>query len=1163
MSRPAFIHLRVQSAFSLLQGAMHPGDIAKLCVRHRMPAVGIADRNNLFGAMEACDKLTDSGVQPIIGCLLSVLRPGAAKPTERIDQRLDSLVVYAATPKGYENLIRLVSRSHVGVEGADPVHATFSDLAEFSEGLIALTGGCEGAVGRLAAQGQIDQARQYLTVLKDIFGDRLYVELTRTGDANEDISEPVLIDLAYALDIPLVATNPVLFASPSDFEANDILACINQSTVIHDPQRAVLNPELWFKSPKQMAELFADIPEAVANTIIIAQRCAVRTPKRDPILPKFAIGQEEDEALTQNANDGLLQRLSDFVFTQDDSEEERRAKIRLYQDRLDFELATIIRMNFPGYFLIVADFISWAKENGIPVGPGRGSGAGSLVAWSLGITDLDPIRFGLLFERFLNPDRVSMPDFDIDFCETRREEVIHYVQQRYGADHVAQIITFGKMKARAVLKDVGRAMQMPYGQMDRLAKMIPNHPAANMTLGKALDEVAELRAERKKDVDVARVLDIAVQLEGLYRHASTHAAGVVIGDRPLDQLVPLYRDPKSDMAVTQFDMKYVEKAGLVKFDFLGLKTLSVLQRAVELLANRGVKIDLLKLPLDDVKSYDLMQRGETVGVFQLEGEGMRRTLSLVKPTRFEDIIALVALYRPGPMDNIPSFALRKNGRETIDYPHPLLEVVLSETYGIPVYQEQVMQMAQVLANYSLGEADLLRRAMGKKVQAEMDAQTERFVSGCKEKDITESRARDIFQLIDKFAGYGFNKSHAAAYALIAYQTAYLKANYPVEFYAASMAYDISNTDKLAIFAEDMKRFGVPLLGPDINSSGADFTVEKMKDGALAVRYALGALKGVGEKAMAQIVEDRTANGTIRSLSDLASRLDPKSINKRQLESLASAGAFDAIAKGRASAYAAVDQLIMHAAAAAAARDSSQVSLFGDSRGGSNIEILVPKTAAWSPEKQLGMERDAMGFYLSDHPLDQFAHVLKANRVIQSGALASIPQPSDGKGSATLAGLPEEVFSRPGRDGGRGFTMFVLSDQSGSYRLGCFDEAMINQARAAVADKVPVMVRAELVWKNGDETPRLNARAILPLAQVAASTPAQLEIWLRDASVLPDIKEILDTKGRGSGVVKLHLMLDGAANADAVLLLPQRYGVDQSLRAALRGLAGVSDVTLAG
>ncbi len=1129
-----------------------------------MPAVGIADRNNLFGAMEACDKLADAGVQPIIGCLLSVLRPGAAKSTERIDQRLDSLLVYAASPKGYENLIRLVSRSHVGVVGADPVHATFSDLAEFSEGLIALTGGCEGALGRLSAQGQIDHARHYLDKLKDIFGDRLYVELTRTGDASEVISEPILIDLAYAQNIALVATNPVLFASPADFEANDILACINQSTVIHDPQRVPLNPELWFKSPADMAALFADIPEAIENTIIIAQRCAVRTPKRDPILPKFTIGQEEDEALTQNANDGLLLRLSNFVFTADDTEEERRAKIRDYQDRLDFELATIIRMNFPGYFLIVADFIRWAKENGIPVGPGRGSGAGSLVAWVLGITDLDPIRFGLLFERFLNPDRVSMPDFDIDFCETRREEVIHYVQQRYGADHVAQIITFGKMKARAVLKDVGRAMQMPYGQMDRLAKMIPNHPAANMTLAKALEEVSELRAERKKDADVARVLDIAVQLEGLYRHASTHAAGVVIGDRPLDKLVPLYRDPKSDMAVTQFDMKYVEKAGLVKFDFLGLKTLSVLQRAVELLANRGVPIDLLKLPLDDVKSYELMQRGDTVGVFQLEGEGMRRTLSLVKPTRFEDIIALVALYRPGPMDNIPSFALRKNGRETIDYPHPLLESVLSETYGIPVYQEQVMQMAQVLANYSLGEADLLRRAMGKKVQAEMDAQTERFVDGCKEKNITETRAREIFQLIDKFAGYGFNKSHAAAYALIAYQTAYLKANYPVEFYAASMAYDISNTDKLAIFAEDMKRFGVPLLGPDINASGADFTVEKLSDGALAVRYALGALKGVGEKAMHQIVEDRDANGAIRSLSDLASRLDPKSINKRQLESLASAGAFDAIAKDRrADAYACVDQLIAHAAAAAAARDSAQVNMFGDARGGSNIEILVPKTTPWTPEKQLSMEQGAMGFYLSDHPLDQFAHVLKANRVILSGALADITPPMEGKGSATLAGLPEEVFSRPGRDGGRGFTMFVLSDQSGSYRLGCFDEAMINQARAAVADKVPVMVRAELVWKSGDETPRLNARAILPLAQVAASTPAQLEIWLRDASVLPDIKAILDAKGRGSGVVKLRLMLDGAANADVIMVLPQRFGVDQSLRAALRGLSGVADVTLAG
>jgi DNA polymerase III subunit alpha len=1162
MTQPVFIHLRVQSAFSLLQGAMHPSDIAKLCVKHRMPAVAIADRNNLFGAMEACDKLIDSGVQPIVGCLLSVLRPGAIKVTERIGQRLDYLAIYAATPKGYENLLQLVSAAHMSVDAADPTHATFDDLQKFNDGLIILSGGIEGAVTKLAAAGQKDHASSYAASLKDIFGDRFYLELTRTKSPLEKVSEPVVIDIAYALDIPLVATNPVLFASPNDFEANDLLACINQSTVIHDTQRITLNPELWFKSPEKMAALFTDIPEAVANTIVIAKRCAVRTPKRDPILPRFTQDQGEDEALTDNSNIGLRQRLSEFVLTGMESDEARHEIVRLYQDRLDFELATIIRMEFPGYFLIVADFIRWAKENGIPVGPGRGSGAGSLVAWSLGITDLDPLKFGLLFERFLNPERVSMPDFDIDFCETRREEVIRYVQQRYGADHVAQIITFGKMKARAVVKDVGRAMQMPYGQMDRLAKMIPNHPAANMTLDKALAEVPELRAERKKDADIARVLDIAVQLEGLYRHASTHAAGVVIGDRPLDQLVPLYRDPKSDMAVTQFDMKWVEKAGLVKFDFLGLKTLSVLQRAVDLLAVRGIEIDLLKLPLDEPKSYDLMQRGDTVGVFQLEGEGMRRTLSLVKPSRFEDIIALVALYRPGPMDNIPSFAARKNGREIIEYPHPLLEKVLGETYGIAVYQEQVMQMAQVLAHYSLGEADLLRRAMGKKVQAEMDMQTERFVAGCKENDITDARAREIFLLIDKFAGYGFNKSHAAAYALIAYQTAYLKANYPVEFYAASMAYDISNTDKLAIFAEDMKRFGVPLLGPDMNKSGSDFTVERMPTGAFAVRYALGALKGVGEKAMSQIVVDRLENGPLRSLSDLANRLDPRSVNKRQLESLASAGAFDDIAPSRASAFVAVDMILATASSAAAARESSQVNMFSDARGGSNVEMLVPKTAAWSPEKILAMERDAMGFYLSAHPLEQFAHVLKANRVVQSGDLAGMTPPSEGKGSATLAGLPEEVFTRPGRDG-RGFSMFVLSDQSGSFRLGCFDDSMVHQARKAVADKVPVMVRAELVWKPGDDAPRLNARAILPLAEVAAQTPAQLEIWVRDASVLPDVRDILETRGRGSGVVRLRLMLDGAANADAIMVLPTRYGVDQTLRAALMSLCGVQDVSLAG
>ncbi len=681
------------------------------------------------------------------------------------------------------------------------------------------------------------------------------------------------------------------------------MLCIASSAYVESADRITSSADAWLKDGAAMAELFEDLPEALANTAVIAQRCAVAAPQRKPILPR--LGDDEDEQLRGDARAGLADRLATRP-----AEDQQP-----YLDRLDFELDVITSMGFAGYFLIVADFIKWAKANDIPVGPGRGSGAGSVVAWALTITDLDPIALGLLFERFLNPERVSMPDFDIDFCETHRDKVITYVQGKYGRDKVAQIITFGRLKARAVLKDTGRVLQMPYGQVDRLAKLIPNHPTDPWTLERSLNGVSELAAEYK-DPDVRRLFDLAMKLEGLPRHASTHAAGVVIGDRPLDELVPLYRDPRSDMPVTQFDMKYVEAAGLVKFDFLGLKTLSVLKEGQRLLADQGIEVDFASLPWDDAAVYELLQRGDTVGVFQLESEGMRRTLAGVRPTGFGDIIALVALYRPGPMDNIPMFGDRKNGRAPIEYPHPLLEGILAETYGIFVYQEQVMQAAQILAGYSLGEADLLRRAMGKKIQAEMDAQRARFVEGCAtHNQIPAARANELFDTIDKFAGYGFNKSHAAAYALVAYHTAWLKAHHRPEFYAASMSFDMALTDKLSIFVEDMRRDGVECLPPDINASEAHFTVE---DGA--VRYALGALKGVGEKAMEALVAERERGGPFASLEDFAARIDPRLLNRRQLESLAGGGAFDPVKPDRPAVFAAAETILAHAASAQEQRD---------------------------------------------------------------------------------------------------------------------------------------------------------------------------------------------------------------------------------------------------
>ncbi|HET6492610.1 MAG TPA: DNA polymerase III subunit alpha, partial [Burkholderiales bacterium] len=731
---------------------------------------------------------------------------------------------------------------------------------------------------------------------------------------------PGLIDLAYAKSVPLVATNEPYFAAAQDYEAHDALICIAEGKLLAETERRQLTPEHRLKSRAEMVERFADLPEAIASTVEIAQRCAFRPRTHQPILPRFSVGDngrvlDEASELRSRAEAGLEQRLSSAGVAPGHTADE-------YRERLEFELGVIAGMKYPGYFLIVSDFIQWAKKQGIPVGPGRGSGAGSLASYALTITDLDPIRFGLLFERFLNPERVSMPDFDIDFCQDRRDEVIRYVQERYGRDQVAQIITFGTLQARGVLRDVGRVLQMPYGQVDKLCKLVPQNPAAPVSLKQAIEGEPRLQAERDSEPVVKRAFDIAQKLEGLNRHASTHAAGIVIGDRPLSELVPLYRDPKSDMPVTQFNMKWVEQAGLVKFDFLGLKTLTVLQTAVALVKRRGMDIDLSAIPLDDKNTYDLLARAEAVGIFQLESAGMRRALLDMRPDRFEDIIALVALYRPGPMANIPTYCARKHGMEQSDYIHPKLEPILHETFGVIIYQEQVMQAAQILAGFTLGEADLLRRAMGKKIRKEMQAQRERFVSGAVERGVERNQADAIFDLLERFAEYGFNKSHAAAYALVAYQTAYMKANFPVEFLAATMTLDMGNTDKLAEFRAEAERLGITVSPPAINRSSVEFEV----DGNTII-YALAALKGVGRQAVEQIIAARGSR-PFADLADFAGRINPRAINKRVLESLAAAGAFDEFEKVRARVLAVVDQMLGRAQRAHDTAAVGQSELFG-------------------------------------------------------------------------------------------------------------------------------------------------------------------------------------------------------------------------------------------
>ncbi|HEY0113350.1 MAG TPA: DNA polymerase III subunit alpha [Allosphingosinicella sp.] len=1142
-----YVPLRIFSCYTMLEGAIEPKAIAKQAKRLDFPAVALTDRNGLYAAMPFTDACREAGVQPIVGTMLAIARPGASAGNQPV---LDWLALYAQNDRGYDNLCTLVSAAHLGRPPEDPAHVVLDALEGRSEGLIALTAGGEGALARLLAEEQEDAAAEMLERLKALFPNRLYIELSRRGDAVEQKAEPRLIQLAYEHDLPLVATNPAAYAEAHFHQAHDAMLCIAQSSQLDRDDRTRSSPEAWLKPPADMRQLFEDLPEAIANTSVVARRCAFGAPKRKPILPSIAGDTDaEAEQLRRDARTGLEARLALYSNL---SEEARKA----YFDRLDYEVEVIVNMGFAAYFLIVADFIKWAKENDIPVGPGRGSGAGSVVAWSLTITDLDPIRLGLLFERFLNPERVSMPDFDIDFCETRRGDVIRYVQQRYGADKVAQIITFGKLKARAVLKDTGRVLQMPYGQVDRLAKLVPNHPTDPWTLERALNGVSELAAEYKNEPDVRRLFDLAMKLEGLPRHSSTHAAGVVIGDRPLDKLVPLYRDPRSDMPVTQFDMKYVEAAGLVKFDFLGLKTLSVLQKAVQMLAKRGVEVDLDRLRWDDEEVYKLLQRGETVGVFQLESEGMRRTLAAVKPTSFEDIIALVSLYRPGPMDNIPMFGARKNGREPIEYPHPMLENVLRETYGIFVYQEQVMEAAKVLAGYSLGEADLLRRAMGKKIKSEMDAQRERFVTGCASNGIAAPKANELFDLIDKFAGYGFNKSHAAAYALVAYQTAWLKAHYSVEFYAASMCFDIHQTDKLAIFVDDMRRLEVPCLPPSINASEAEFSVEEAGEG-LAVRYALGALKGVGEKAMEQLVEARRTEGRFKSLEDFAERVDPRLLNRRQIESLAGGGAFDELDGNRAAVFAAAETILAHAASAADARTSGQGGLFGG--GDTNVvPIRMPVAATWSLAQRMAAEKESFGFYFSAHPVDRYRHLAVAHGAKTFAALAALPAPLDGgRTGGVMAGLVEEARWRTSARGRR-YLMATLSDASGQFAATVFNDDAAVQVENAAKSGACALLSVELDRRPGEEAPRVTIRSLQLFDNLSKRARLQLEVEVEDANALRRLAVLVADERGGSGELRLKAKLEGG---EADLVLGRDFRLDAELAARIERLEGVTAVRL--
>ncbi|MCF6215725.1 MAG: DNA polymerase III subunit alpha [Emcibacter sp.] len=1163
-----FIHLRLHSAYSLSEGAIHVKALGKLCHKHNMPAVAITDSNNMFGALEASLALPEAGIQPIIGCSLAIRHEITQDSRSFKEPEPGWIILLAQTKQGYQNLMYLVSKAHMESEPSETPQINLGEIEGFSDGLICLSGGPEGPVGKYLAVGSshaLSQAEDMAQKLKKLFPERFYMEIMRHGMATEEKTEENFINLAYKLDIPLVATNQAFFPEKEMYQAHDALLCIAGGNYVEQDDRRKLTPEHYFKSAEEMTELFADLPEAIHNTVVIAQRCAFKVPTVDPILPNFTDGSaSEAEALEKMAHEGLEVRLMAHVYNREERPEAQKDLAKPYWERIKFELKIINQMGFPGYFLIVADFIQWSKKNNIPVGPGRGSGAGSVVAWALMITDLDPLRFGLLFERFLNPERVSMPDFDIDFCQDKRERVIKYVQEKYGEAQVAQIITFGKLQAKAVIRDVGRVLQMPYGQVDRLSKLIPVNPANPMTLAEALKSEAKLRYERDNDPSTAHLIKMALQLEGLNRHASTHAAGLVIGDRPLDQLVPLYRDPKSDMPVTQYNMKYVEQAGLVKFDFLGLKTLTVLAKAIEYIGLRDIHVDLEKIALDDKASYDLFSSGKTTGVFQLESSGMQNVLSQLKPDCFEDIIAVVALYRPGPMDNIPRYIACKHGDEKPDYLHPLLEGILTETYGVIIYQEQVMQIAQILADYSLGEADLLRRAMGKKIAAEMDKQRARFQEGADKKGVDTKQAASIFDQVAKFAGYGFNKSHAAAYALVSYHTAYLKANYPAEFMAAIMSLDLTNTDKLAIFKQEVKAMGLEILPPDINKSDVEFSVEVIVgkkdednvggakgDGILrGVRYGLAALKNVGSGAMEGLIAERTKNGPFKDVADFCSRLDTKHINKRALENLAKAGAFDGLNPNRAQMLAAVEMVLKQASFATEQRNSSQVSLFGDVV--SDQALALPDMVDWQLIERLNYEKEAVGFYLSAHPLDAYTQVLERQKITPS---VELERKARGGVTVRLAGTIQNIRIMKNKRGKK-FAFIGLSDAFGGFECMVFSELLDSAEEVLqVGQSVITTVEASIHPEKGL---RVTAKSFAAIEVVAAAAAKGLEIFLSDESPIAAIHDLLEKYKGGRGYITFKINVMDEDEYDIDIELKDKYKVTPHIRPALMAMKGVRE-----
>ena len=1135
----------MRTAYSLLEGAITISKLSELCLKLGYPAVGITDKGNLFGALEACEALSEKSIQPIIGCQLN-LDYSYYSVSQNSKKSYISLI--AKNASGYKNLMKLSSLSFLSA-GDDVPHITFECLKKYSDGLIVLSGGPDGPIGQLLHDRKNSKAEQLAKDLRNLFGDRFYIEIQRHINdfgnymRKEVLTESEFLRIAYDNDIPIVATNDVYFADKSMFDAHDALMCIAGGDYVEGREEdRKLTRNHHFASQEEMLGLFADLPEAIENTVEIAKRCAFKVEKRDPILPKFA--SNEVEELKKQAHEGLTQRMKSIDLAAERSE---------YFERLNYELSVIEKMGYPGYFLIVADFIKWAKEKGIPVGPGRGSGAGSLVAYALTITDLDPLRYKLLFERFLNPDRVSMPDFDIDFCMDRRDEVIAYVQQKYGKDRVAQIITFGAMLSKMAIRDVGRVLRIPYGQVDRLAKMIPSEGVKPLSVEQALKEEPRLNEEARKDEVVGRLLNYSQKLEGLYRNVATHAAGVVIADRPLDELVPVYLDSRSGMPATQFSMKWAEESGLVKFDFLGLKTLTVIKNALDLLKVRGVNIKIEGIPLNDQLTFKLYAEQKTVGVFQVESTGMKDALRRLKPNCIEDIIALVALYRPGPMENIPKFCDVKNKRVDRAFIHESIDDLLDETQGIIVYQEQVMEIARRMAGYSLGEADLLRRAMGKKIKSAMDAEKPRFLLGAQKNSIGEKTANFVWDLLEKFANYGFNKSHAAAYAVVSYQTAWLKANYPVEFMAATMNSDIHNTEKLRKYKVELTSMGIDLRPACINRSQSVFSVEGNK-----IYYALGALKNVGIEAMQRIQLEREKRGVFKDLIDFGKRLDLKKIGKRPLETLTKAGAFDILHPNRCQLFSSLDSLVSFSSTCFDEINSKQTNLFGEDIGEMSSPIISDDNE-WLDAQKLKEEHSAYDFYFSGHPLDE-----KFVSLSKIGILTCEDVHKKALSSAFIGRICGQIQGFQERKSAKGnkFAFVQMDDPTGTFEITIFSQILEN-SRDYLAKGSNIVVTVEAAI-DGHQL-KLLAKSIEPLESVIMNTPGLgLRVFIDNKDAAKNIREQLEVNLKDNsnkvGPVEF-IVIDPKLDTDVKIKLPQNYRVDHLLTKALKLVPGVIDAEI--